>query len=122
MLSLSPGHWRYPWTVAVPPLLPVHHTAGSVDTGTDLEDDITDRDLLSGQSADIDNPFQPEAGVAVQLLQPVIGEDAVLSRNRDDIRGDTDRRQLQQLLQIREREIIALGERLHELESYSATR
>ena len=48
--------------------LSVHHAAGSVDARSDLEDDVADRDLFARQAADIDNPFQAEARIAVKLL------------------------------------------------------
>ena len=102
--------------------LSVHHTAGSVDARSDLEDDVADRDLFARQAADIDDPFQAEARIAVKLLQAVVSQYAVFAGDGDDVRGDADRRQLQQFLQVGKREVVAFGECLHELEPDAASR
>ena len=39
-------------------LLTVHHASRGVDARPYLKDDITDRDLLARQSANVDNPFE----------------------------------------------------------------
>ena len=48
-------------------LLAVHHASGGVDAWADLEDDVADQDVLAGESADVDDALEAEAGVVVQL-------------------------------------------------------
>ena len=56
---------------------------------------VTDGDVLVRQSADINDCFQAYAGITVQLLQTVVGENAVFTHNGDNIRCDTDGAEVQ---------------------------
>ena len=74
---------------------PVLDTSGGVDAGTYFEYNVTDGDVLVRQSADINDCFQAYAGITVQLLQTVVGENAVFTHNGDNIRCDTDGAEVQ---------------------------
>ena len=74
---------------------PVLDTSGGIDAGTYFEYNVTDGDVLVRQSADINDCFQAYAGITVQLLQTVVGENAVLTHDRYNIRCDTDGTEVQ---------------------------
>ena len=75
--------------------LAVLDASRSVDSRTYLEYDVADGNLFFRQPAYVDNGFQPHARIAVELLQAMIGKDAVLSHNRYNVRGYADRNQVQ---------------------------
>ncbi len=101
---------------------PVHHSSRGIDARTDLKDNIADSNLLAAQTADIDDALESETRIAVDLLQSVVCQDAVLTRDRNNVRGYADRRQLQQFFQLGEGEFIVDGKRLHELEPHATPR
>ena len=76
-------------------LASVHHPSRGIDAWSDLKDDVADRYLLAGQSADVDDASQSEARVVIELAQPVVSEDAIFARDRYDIGRDTDGRQFE---------------------------
>ena len=73
----------------------VHHSAGSVDARSDLEDDVADGDLFSAQSADVDDAFQSEARIAVDLFQSVVGKNSVFAGDGNDVRSNAHSGQFQ---------------------------
>ena len=93
-----------------------------VDARTYLEDDVADGQFLVRQFADVDDGFQPDAGVAVELLQAVIGQDTVLAHDGHDVRGDAHGHQIEQGDEVVELDAVAQREGLHELEAYTAAR
>ncbi|CDB09379.1 unknown [Bacteroides sp. CAG:633] len=102
--------------------LTVLYASRRVDAGAYLEDDVADGDFLVGQSAHVDDGLQPDTGVAVQLLQAVEGQYAVLAHDRDNVRSDADGHKVEQGDEVVELDAVADGKRLHELESYAAAR
>ena len=92
-----------------------------VDTWSDFEHDIADGDLLFGESAYIDDGFHADAGVAVQLLQAVIGENTVFAHDRDDVRCNAHRYEVEQWNQMMKFNTIVDSKCLHKLKTNSAT-
>ena len=92
-----------------------------VDTWSDFEHDIADGDLLFGESAYIDDGFHADAGVAVQLLQTVIGENTVFAHDRDDVRRNAHRYEVEQWNQMMKFNTIVDSKCLHKLKTDSAT-
>ncbi|OAV73812.1 hypothetical protein Barb7_02803 [Bacteroidales bacterium Barb7] len=102
--------------------LPVFHPAGGVDARAYLKDNVADGYIRAGQPADVNNPFQPQPGIAVKLFQSVVRQNPVLASNRHNIGSNADRRQIQQILQIGKGTAVAQGKSLHKLKPYPATR
>ena len=97
------------------------HAAGGVDAGTDLEDDVADGDLLVGELAGADYGAEAEVGVEVDAAHAVVGHDAVLAHDGDDVGGDADGNQVEQRLEfVVVLQAVAFGEGLHELEADAA--
>ena len=74
------------------------------------------------QSADLDDRQQPLRRFAVEVLQPEVGQDAVLAHERHDVRGDRHDEQVQQVQDLLEGDAVALRIGLHELEAHAAAR
>ena len=67
------------------------------------------------------NGFQPYAGLAVYLLQTIVGKYTVLTRQRHHIRRNAYRHQVQILQQILEREVSLALKSRYQFEAYAAT-
>ena len=98
------------------------HPSGGVDPRADLEYDVVDGDVVLVQSADLDDRQQPLRRFAVEVLQPEVGQDAVLAHERHDVRGDRHDEQVQQVQDLLEGDAVALRIGLHELEAHAAAR
>ena len=70
--------------------LSVLHASRRIDARPYLEGDVAHREFAPVQSADVDDGFEPDAGVYVQLLQSVEGKDAVLVGHGDEVGSDAD--------------------------------
>ena len=66
-------------------LLPVLYASGCIDAGTYFKDNIAHRDFPFGQTTNIDDGFQPDTGIRIELTQPMIGKHAVFSHYRYDV-------------------------------------
>ena len=77
----------------------VLHTSGSVDPRSDFEHDVAHRQRASVQSADVDDGFQSDVRVLVQLFQSVVGKNPVLSRHRHDVGSDAHGTEVEQRYQ-----------------------
>ena len=102
--------------------LAVLDASRSVDARPYLEDDVADGQFLVCQSADVDDGLQPDAGVAVELLQAMVGQDAVLAHDGHNVRGDAHSHQVEQGDEVVELDAVAQREGLHELEAHAAAR
>ena len=103
-------------------LLAVLHTSARIDARTNLEDDVTHRQILTRQSTHLQHSLHTRARIVVQLLQTMICQDAVLTHDGHDVARDADSTQVQQRYQPAERNAIADGKSLHELEAHATTR
>ena len=103
-------------------LLAVLYASRGVDARPYLEDDVAHGDFLVRQPAHVDDGLHPHAGVGVQLLQPVVGQDAVFAHDGHNVRRDAHRHQVQQGNEVVEFNAVAHGECLHELEPHAAAR
>ena len=101
--------------------LTILHTSRCVDARTYLEDDVAHRDLSSIESADVDDGAQAHARIGVELLQAMEGKDAVLVGHRHDVGSDAYGTEVEQWNESGERNVVVLGESLHELESHAAS-
>ena len=68
--------------------MPARCASAGVDARTNLENDVAHGNLASCQSADLDDALQTHAGVLVQLLQTMEGQNAVLAHHRHNIGSD----------------------------------
>ena len=66
--------------------------------------------------------MEPDGGRCVQAAQPVVGQDAVLTRDGDDVGGDAHGAEVEQGGEFVELDAVALGKGLHELEAHAAAR
>ena len=98
------------------------HTPCGIDARPDLEDDVVDGDVVLVQTADLDYRVQSRRGHTVQPLEPVIGQNTVFSRQRDDVGGDAHHQQVEQMLDFGKRDAVLHGIGLHQLETYAAAR
>jgi len=102
--------------------LSVLYSSRSIDAGTYLEYDVAHRNFFFSQSAYINNGFQSDAGVGIELTQSVIGQNTVFTHNRYNVGCDADRYQIEQGGKLMKLDAVVLGKGLHKLESYSAAR
>ena len=96
------------------------HAPCGVDARPDLEYDVVDRDLVLVEPADLDDRQKSLAGLLVQPLEAVMGQNPVLPDQRDDVRRDADNHQIKQALHLRERQTLVLTVPLQHLEPHSA--
>ena len=120
--GLCPGGGEVLLRQQVHGFLAVLDASRSVDARPYLEDDVANVDFPVRQSADVDDGLQPDAGVAVELLQAVVGQDAVLAHDGHDVRGDAHGHQVEQGDEVVELDAVAQREGLHELEAHAAAR
>lgn len=102
--------------------LAVLHAPGGVDAGTDFEDDVAHAQFAALESADVDDGFQTDTGVSVELAQAVIGQDAVLAHDGDNVGRDAHGAEVEQGHQLVESDTVAFGKGLHELKPYTTAR
>ena len=104
--------------------LAIHHTARSVDAGTDLEDDVRIGELLLVlQTALLDDCLQAVAWIVVQAPKAIVGKDTVFAGDGDNIRGDTDGAEVQQGVEHSQLiHAIVASKGLHELKAYATCR
>ena len=100
--------------------LAVLHASGRIDARTNFEDDVAHGEFSAVESADVDDGFQTDARVGVELFQSMESQDAVLVGHRHDVGGDAHGTEVEQRDKSGEWDAIVLGERLHELESHAA--
>ena len=98
------------------------HTTCGIDTRTDLEDDVVDCDSVLFEPTDLDDRQQSLAGTLIETSQTIVSQNAVLARQRHDVRGDTHYDQIEQSLDLRERNVVAQGVGLHQFETDTTTR
>ena len=65
--------------------LSILHATRCIDAGTNLEDNIADGYLMIRQSTYVDDSLHAHTGAAVQLAQPMVGQDAVLSHDGNNV-------------------------------------
>ena len=70
-------------------------TSGGVDAGSYVADKGWEGKVLVRQSAAINDCCKAYAGITVELIQTVVGENAVCTHNGDKIRSDTDGAEVQ---------------------------
>ena len=97
--------------------LSVLYTAGRIDTGTNLENDVAYGDFLFAQTAYINDGFQANTWIGVQLFQSVVSQDTVFSHDRNNVGGNADRYQIKQWGELMEINAVVDGKCLHKLEA-----
>ena len=102
--------------------LAVLHAPRGVDARANLEDDVVDGQFPVVQSAHLGDGLKADGGIGVELAQAVVGQDAVLAHDGDDVRGDAYGAEVEQRHEFVEFDAVAHGEGLHELESHPAAR
>ena len=100
----------------------VFHATCGIDAGTNLEYNVVDGDRVLFEATDLDDRQQSLTGVLIEALEAEISQDSVLVRQRNDIRSDAHHNQIEQSLDLRERNVVAQGIRLHQFETYTTTR
>ena len=98
------------------------HTSCGVDAGADLEYNVVDGDRVLFEPTDLDDRQQTLAGVLIEAFEAEVSQDTVLVRQRNDIRCNAHNNQIEQTLDLRERNVVAQGIRLHQFETYTTTR
>ena len=97
------------------------HSAGSIDTWTNLENHITDGNFLVCHTANLDNAPQSHIWVGVQSLDAVICHYAVLPGDRNYVGCYAHSHKVKQTVKlVGVSKSIALCKSLHEFESHSA--
>ncbi len=71
------------------------HSSAGVDARPDLEDNVADCYLLTGEAADTYDGAQTEVRIAVETPQTVVGHDTVLVDHRHEVGGDADSHQIE---------------------------
>ena len=102
--------------------LAVLDTSTRIDARTNLENDVTHRQVLTRQSTHLQHRLHTHAGIVVQLLQSVISQDAILAHDGHDVTRNADGTEVEQRNQPTERNAVADSKSLHELEAHAATR
>ena len=97
------------------------HTTCGVDARTNLKYNVVDSDRLALQATDLDYRPKTRRRHAVQTLQTIVGQDTVLTRKGHNVGRNTYHEQVQQMLDILERNTMLLCIGLHEFESYATT-
>jgi len=100
-------------------------TTRCVDSWANLEDNVTHGEflVLFLDVADVNDAFQPNAGAVVQLLESVVGQDAVFSTDGYNIGGNAHCNQVEQRLEVLVKiDVVVLGKGLHELKAHTTTR
>lgn len=69
-------------------LLAILHTARGIDSRPYLEDDVAHGNLPATEPADVDDGLQAHAGVLVELLESVVGQDTVLVDDGHEVGGN----------------------------------
>ena len=77
-------------------IAPRIHAAGGVDARPYLEHDVVDGDMPGIDLAEVYEGQKAVAGGGVELLEPEVGENAVLSDHAHEIRGDAYHQQIEQ--------------------------
>ncbi len=89
-----------------------------IDAGAYAENNIVNADFFVN-AGHFDNGFQSQAGIGVELLQTVIGQNPVFTCNGYDVTGNADTEQVQQLVQFGHGQIVLQTMGLHQFETYS---
>ena len=97
-------------------------TTRSIQTRTNLEHDIADGDFLVVQIANMDNGFQPHAGIGIELLESVISQNTVFVGDGHNIGSNAHSHQIEQRNKLRERNLVVLRKSLHQFKANPATR
>ena len=97
------------------------HTSCGVDAWANLKYNVVDSDRLALQATDLDYRPKARRRHTVQTLQAIVGKDTVLARKRYDVGRNTYHEQVQQMLDLLERDTVLLCIGLHEFESYATT-
>ena len=74
------------------------------------------------ESREADHGKKPLTGILIQTLQPEMGQDPVLADNRHQVRGYAHDSQVQQRLELAERNPVSCRITLDKLESHTASR
>ncbi len=93
------------------------HPARRINSGSDLKDDVVDRDVVLLQAADLDDREKSLARVFVETFKTVKGQDSVFPHQRHDVRGDTHHHQVQQVFHLREGQSFVPAIGLHQLKT-----
>ena len=100
-------------------LLAILHTARGIDSRPYLEDDVAHGNLPAAEPADVDDGLQAHAGVLVELLESVVGQDTVLVDDGHEVSGNAHGAEVEEGDESREGNAIVLGKGLHELEAHA---
>ena len=101
-------------------LTTILHAPRCIDARTDAEADFAHRQLTIGQIAHLDNGFQSEAWVLVELFQTIVGHDAVFLNHRHQVGSYRHGTEVEKRREFGERNAIVFSPTLHEFKAHAA--
>src|SRR5574344_363781 len=103
-------------------LLAVLDASAGIDARAYLKDDVAHGEIFSCQSTHFHHSLHTCAGIIVELLEPMISQDSIFAHDRHYVAGYADGTKVEQRNERAERNAVANGKCLHELEAYATTR
>ena len=82
------GYRKLPFHQQVYTLPAIFHASRGIDARSYLEHDVTHRDFPAVEAADVNDGFQSDTRILVELFQSVECKNAVLVHHRHDVGGN----------------------------------